>query len=200
MADLLAGQWVLVTAVKPAEREQLAATVEHCGGVPLSSFSSRDPPHLVITRSVRSPKYRALLRLHPHTPVVTPEWLAASTQASWGKLAPRSLVSQAHTRIRRRHAIANPRGLARRAPAATLPAAAAAAPIPPPPQAGRLLPLDCYRVGPFHGLTVCLSGLSAASKAELAAAVAAGGGQHSPALDKKCTHLVTNSTGTAKYL
>ena len=25
------------------------------------------------------------------------------------------------------------------------------------------------------------------------------GGQHSPALDKKCTHLVTNSTDSEKY-
>ena len=68
-----------------------------------------------------------------------------------------------------------------------------------PAQAGRVLPYDGYRVGPFQGLTVRLSGLSAARKAALAGLVAGGGGVHSPALDKKCTHLVTVSTQSEKY-
>ena len=62
-----------------------------------------------------------------------------------------------------------------------------------------MLPYDGYRVGPFQGLTVRLSGLSAARKAALAGLVAGGGGVHSPALDKKCTHLVTVSTQSEKY-
>lgn len=111
-------------------------------------------------------------------------------------------------------------------------------------QAGRLLPYADYKAGPFTGLTVCFSGLSANSKTTLAALVVSplafrrretqqaaaapapalacwptahaalsqpvpmlwrpgvqirNGGQHSPALDKKCTHLVTNSTDSEKY-
>jgi hypothetical protein len=68
-----------------------------------------------------------------------------------------------------------------------------------PSQAGQLLPYDSHRVGPFLGLVVCLSGLLAADKATLAAVVTAGGGLHSPALDKKCTHLVVNAPEGAKY-
>lgn len=80
MSGLLAGQGVLVTAVTNRDREALAQQIAQCGGVFLTTFSPRDPPHLVITRSVRSPKYRALMLAHPHTPVVTPDWLAASVQ------------------------------------------------------------------------------------------------------------------------
>lgn len=79
--NVLSGQTVLVTAVRPHEREALAASIAAAGGQFTGSVSLRDPPHLVITRSVKSPKYRALLRVHPHTPVVTPEWLSACVQA-----------------------------------------------------------------------------------------------------------------------
>lgn len=80
MEHLLAGYGVLITGVKPREKEELARLVEQCGGQPQSAVNVRDPPHLIVTRSVRSPKYRHLLRAHPHTPAVTPEWLAASAQ------------------------------------------------------------------------------------------------------------------------
>lgn len=80
MEHLLAGYWVLITAVRPQEREELARLVARCGGESQSAFSLRDPPHLVLTRSVRSPKYRALVRAHPQVPVVTPEWLTAAAQ------------------------------------------------------------------------------------------------------------------------
>ena len=80
MGDWLTGHWVLITAVQPREREELARLVAQAGGESQTAFSVRDPPHVVVTRSVRSPKYRSLLRAHPHTPVVTPEWLAASAR------------------------------------------------------------------------------------------------------------------------
>lgn len=83
-ANILDGYTVLVTAVHVREREELARTLSACGGQFTSSVSLKDPPHVVITRSVKSPKYRALLRAHPHTPVVTPEWLAASAQVGGG--------------------------------------------------------------------------------------------------------------------
>lgn len=76
---LLAGYSILCTAVREREREEVARLVEQLGGS-LCGVSLRDPPHVVITRNVRSPKYRALLRAHPHLPVVTPDWLAASAQ------------------------------------------------------------------------------------------------------------------------
>ncbi|PSC67627.1 DNA topoisomerase 2-binding 1-A isoform X1 [Micractinium conductrix] len=145
LANMLDGYWVLVTAVRPQEREPLMRQVAECGGEVVAAVRASDPPHVVLTRSVRSPKYRGLMRVAPHTPVVTPDWLTASLQA------------------------------------------------------GRVLPYDGYRVGPFQGLTVRLSGLSAARKAALAGLVAGGGGVHSPALDKKCTHLVTVSTQSEKY-
>lgn len=66
-------------------------------------------------------------------------------------------------------------------------------------QAGRLQDYDSFRVGPFGGLTICFSGLSAGRKTMLAAVVMRGGGVHSPALDKKCTHLVTSTTSSEKY-
>lgn len=80
MGDWLTGHWVLITAVQPRERDELARLVAQAGGESQTAFSVRDPPHVVVTRSVRSPKYRSLLRAHPHTPVVTPEWLAASAR------------------------------------------------------------------------------------------------------------------------
>lgn len=67
-------------------------------------------------------------------------------------------------------------------------------------QAGTQQPYDSFRAGPFLGLTVCLSGFNAHQKAALASAIARGGGVHSPALDKRCTHLVTSSTVSEKYM
>ncbi|KAL4420056.1 hypothetical protein ABPG77_007495 [Micractinium sp. CCAP 211/92] len=146
MAALQLPGWrVLVTAVHPREREDVSERLVAAGVEVLSAFSNRDPPHLVITRSVRSPKYRALMRVHPHTPVVTPDWLAASVQA------------------------------------------------------GTQQPYDNFRAGPFMGLAVCLSGFNAAQKAALATIVTRDGGVHSPALDRRCTHLVTSSTESEKY-
>ena len=73
---------------------------------------------------------------------------------------------------------------------------------PPPPgplQEGRLQSYDEFRVRPFLGLTVCFSGLGLQRKSELAKLVEHNGGQHSPALDKQCTHLVTDTSAGPKY-
>jgi hypothetical protein len=137
---------VLCTSLYASERsavERLA--VEHGGVLVGSRVSINDPPHVVITRSVRSHKYRAVMRIESTIPVVGPAWLADSVAA------------------------------------------------------GRQLPHAAYRVGPFQGLVVCLSGLNPAKKAALAAAVSAHGGQHSAHLDRKCSHLVAASTDTDKY-
>jgi topoisomerase (DNA) II binding protein 1 len=141
---LPAGFEILCTAVHPSEREQLQALAqEH--GFQLFTSVGKVPPHLVITRSVKSPKYRAVMRSNPAVPVVLPDWLLASAQQ------------------------------------------------------GRRLPYDGYRVGPFLGLTICFSGISVSRKQALSKQVQQVGGMHSAALDKKCTHLVTESTQTEKY-
>lgn len=136
---------VLCTSVLPSEREQLEAAARQHGIELVSAVRKDRPPHLVITRSVRSPKYRAVLRTDPDVPAVTPNWLLACVQQ------------------------------------------------------GKRLGYDGFRVGPFHGLTICFSGISAAKKQALARQVADAGGAHSAALDKKCTHLVTVSTESDKY-
>lgn len=142
---LLPHHRILLTGLYPAEREKLAALVAGLGGEVCAFISRNDLPHTVITRNVRSAKYRAVLRLDAAIPVLLPEWLHDSAAA------------------------------------------------------GRLVPHSGYRVGPFLGLTICFSGLSAQRKSTLSAQVEQLGGMHSPPLDKRCTHLVTNSTDSEKY-
>ena len=89
MDKLLEGYGILCTAVHSRERDELARQVVQWGGEFLSTFSVKDPPHLIITRSVRSPKYRALLRAHPHILAVTPEWLSSCAQAGAAAAAAR---------------------------------------------------------------------------------------------------------------
>lgn len=201
MSNLLAGQWVLVTGVKTAEREEVARNVELCGGVCLSSFSTKDPPHLVVTRIVRSPKYRALLRAHPHTPVVTPDWLAASLQVPPALCLPRAVSVLIHSciDIGRNSRISLLHGLPSTPFIGLQPPNRHTVAFLFPLQADRLLPYTDYRVGPLHALTVCFSGLAASRKAALAGLVVRAGGQHSSHLDRKCTHLVTLSTDSDKY-
>jgi hypothetical protein len=218
MDKLLEGYGILCTAVHSRERDDLARQVVQWGGEFLSTFSVKDPPHLIITRSVRSPKYRALLRAHPHILAVTPEWLFSCAQAGgaaaallhWGLLLLAVLCSccLGHAeRVFAQHRYIDrpeqqqrqPEGRARPPPPTaghppTQPLCCAACL-----QAGRLLPYDSFRVGTFHGLTICFSGLSAGKKTAMAASVCRAGGQHSAALDKRCTHLVTNSTDSDKY-
>lgn len=111
---------VLCTAVHPSERERLQAVAAEHGIQLVSAVRKQTPPHVVVTRSVRSPKYRAVIRASPGVPVVTPDWLLACARQ------------------------------------------------------GRRLPYDPYRVGPFTGLTLCFSGISAARKQALAAQVGGG--------------------------
>lgn len=215
MAALQLPGWrVLVTAVHPREREDVSERLVAAGVEVLSAFSNRDPPHLVITRSVRSPKYRALMRVHPHTPVVTPDWLAASVQvriASWAsrfvqclaaeRPVPHSVVKHG-TQVEGRGTSYSKRPFPAACPWPGPHAPASMFNPPglfPAPQAGTQQPYDNFRAGPFMGLAVCLSGFNAAQKAALATIVTRGGGVHSPALDRRCTHLVTSSTESEKY-
>ena len=84
LQQLLPSYQIVVTSVSRAEREALAALVAEHGATLVAGVNSGDPPHVLITRSVLSPKYRALMRSHPEVPVVTPDWLTES--AAKGKL------------------------------------------------------------------------------------------------------------------
>jgi len=144
-AGILQDLRVLITSVREREKGQLQKVAAEQGAVIVGAVTAHDPPHLIITRRVGSPKYFAALRLNAATPVVTPEWLAASVRE------------------------------------------------------GRRLTYAHHRAGAFHGLVICFSGLAVADKNKLAEAVTRGGGVHSPALSKDCTHLVTVSTDSDKY-
>ena len=63
------------------ERRYAAETLPAEGAVLLGIVDPKDPPHVVITRSVRSPKYRAAMRVDPTIPAVDPRWLEASLAA-----------------------------------------------------------------------------------------------------------------------
>lgn len=47
-----------------------------------------------------------------------------------------------------------------------------------------------HKLGPFAGLTICLSGGSVAAKAQQQQLIVEHGGQKSPELNKSVTHLV----------
>jgi topoisomerase (DNA) II binding protein 1 len=77
---------ILITGVSTNERGSLVKLAKHQGAVLLSAATANDPPHVVMTRRVGTPKYFATMRHRPSTPVVTPEWLNASVSA--GKRLP----------------------------------------------------------------------------------------------------------------
>lgn len=66
-------------------------------------------------------------------------------------------------------------------------------------QAGELAPYASHKLPPLSNLIICLSGLSSVAKQALAADIGKGGGSHSPALDRKCTHLATITKASEKY-
>jgi hypothetical protein len=136
---------ILCTNLSSRERDQIQRTAAQQGAVALAAAAAHDPPHVVITRRAGSPKYLAVLKRNPATPVVTPEWLNESVRV------------------------------------------------------GQRLGYEGFRAPAFCGLLVCFSGLTIAQKNELAAAVLAQGGSHSPSLHADCTHLVTTSTDSDKF-
>lgn len=66
--------------------------------------------------------------------------------------------------------------------------------------AGKRLPYSDFAAGPFRGLVICFSGLSVDEKSRLAGIVCKNGGKHSPSLSIECTHLVTVSKTSDKYV
>lgn len=145
-SPLLQSIQILVTGVEEKEKRQLHALAKGQGAVVLSTANANDPPHVIITRTVGSPRYFAILRRNAKTPAVTPEWLT-------------SCIEQC-TR----------------------------------------LPYADFAAGTFQGLVICFSGLPIPEKRELGKEVELQGARHSLSLDRRCTHLVTDSTQSEKFL
>ncbi|KAI3448827.1 hypothetical protein Pfo_005492 [Paulownia fortunei] len=55
----------------------------------------------------------------------------------------------------------------------------------------RVVPQESYRVLPFSGLTICVSGIPADERKEVEKLVMQNGGKYSAELTKRCTHLVS---------
>ena len=68
----------LFTSLGSSERQELETIWEKNGGKVAGSVTPNDPPHVVITRRVGSAKYVSLMRRHPNTHVVPPEWIRKS--------------------------------------------------------------------------------------------------------------------------
>jgi len=137
---------ILFTSLSEKERKDVQVLCRQGGGHVVSSITPNDPPHVVVTRRVGSPKYCSVLRKHPMTPVVSPEWMKASVEQK------------------------------------------------------KRLPYAQFAVGPCYGLKICLSGFHPEEKAKLAGFVEKNGGTHSPSLTKHCTHLVSSSKSSEKYV
>ncbi|KAJ1701445.1 hypothetical protein LUZ63_001224 [Rhynchospora breviuscula] len=65
--------------------------------------------------------------------------------------------------------------------------------------AALLGPTDRLTDGPFHGLVICVTGLSKEARNQVMEATERLGGQYSGSLHPKCTHLVVQSSGGRKY-
>lgn len=137
---------ILFTFLGDRERKEYEVLCRDHGGIVLTTSTPNDPPHVVVTRRVGSPKYCSVLKKHPMTPVVSPEWIKNSIEVN------------------------------------------------------KRIPYGQYSVGPCYGLRVCLSGFLAEEKEKLAGLIQKHGGAHSPSLNKHCTHLISTSRTSEKYL
>ena len=137
---------ILFTSLSEKERKELEGLCRQGGGYVVAAITPNDPPHVVVTRRVGSPKYCSVLRKHPMIPVVSPDWMKTSVEQK------------------------------------------------------KRLPYAQFAVGPCYGLKICLSGLHPEEKAKLAGYVEKNGGTHSPSLTRHCTHLVSSSKTSEKYV
>jgi hypothetical protein len=70
----------LFTSLGSSERQELEELWEQNGGKVVATVTPNDPPHVMITRRVGSAKYVSLMRRHPNTHVVPPEWIRKSVE------------------------------------------------------------------------------------------------------------------------
>lgn len=80
MKSLFDNLRAIFTSLGSSERQELEALWEQNGGKVVASVTPNDPPHVVITRRVGSSKYVSLMRRHPNTHVVPPEWIRKSVE------------------------------------------------------------------------------------------------------------------------
>ncbi|KAK7275609.1 hypothetical protein RIF29_16728 [Crotalaria pallida] len=55
----------------------------------------------------------------------------------------------------------------------------------------RVVPQESYKVLPFSGLTICVTGIPADKRREMGQLILQNGGKYSAELTKKCTHLIS---------
>ncbi|XP_022896632.1 DNA topoisomerase 2-binding protein 1 isoform X2 [Olea europaea var. sylvestris] len=63
----------------------------------------------------------------------------------------------------------------------------------------RVVPQESYRVLPFSGLTICVSGIPADERRQMEKLVVQNGGKYSAELTKRCTHLICLTPEGDKY-
>ncbi|XP_031393940.1 DNA topoisomerase 2-binding protein 1 isoform X2 [Punica granatum] len=63
----------------------------------------------------------------------------------------------------------------------------------------RVVPQDSFRVLPFSGLTICVTGILADERKEMQEHIMQNGGNYSAELTKKCTHLIAEAPEGDKY-
>ncbi|XP_061372178.1 uncharacterized protein LOC133314681 isoform X2 [Gastrolobium bilobum] len=63
----------------------------------------------------------------------------------------------------------------------------------------RVVPQESYKVLPFSGLEICVTGIPADTRGEMKELILQNGGKYSAELTKKCTHLISNAPEGAKH-
>ncbi|CAI9102882.1 OLC1v1001248C1 [Oldenlandia corymbosa var. corymbosa] len=63
----------------------------------------------------------------------------------------------------------------------------------------RVVPQESYRVLPFLGLTICVTGIIGDERKQMEKVIKENGGRYSAELTRKCTHLVCNAPEGDKY-
>ncbi|KAH1149289.1 hypothetical protein GYH30_043727 [Glycine max] len=63
----------------------------------------------------------------------------------------------------------------------------------------RVVPQESYKVLPFSGLKICVTGIPADNRKEMEKLILQNGGKYSAELTKKCTHLISEAPEGDKY-
>uniref|UniRef100_A0A1S3E5C7 DNA topoisomerase 2-binding protein 1-A n=2 Tax=Cicer arietinum TaxID=3827 RepID=A0A1S3E5C7_CICAR len=63
----------------------------------------------------------------------------------------------------------------------------------------RVVPQESYKVLPFSGLKICVTGIPADKRKEMEKLILQNGGKYSAELTKKCTHLISDAPEGDKY-
>eukprot|EP00029_Vermamoeba_vermiformis_P001345 TRINITY_DN1151_c0_g1_i1.p1 TRINITY_DN1151_c0_g1~~TRINITY_DN1151_c0_g1_i1.p1 ORF type:complete len:525 (+),score=77.46 TRINITY_DN1151_c0_g1_i1:27-1601(+) len=63
-----------------------------------------------------------------------------------------------------------------------------------------LMPMDDYKLAPFTGCVISVTGLSLVTRQEVQRLISLNGGEYSPNLTKRCTHLIAKNASGLKFL